>query len=65
MQQEYKDFVLNTPNLSDQYAALFVGTLPGQRYEFYTEPDYDTMKRNVLVELNEIDEALGFFSISS
>ena len=57
--------MLNTPNLSDQYAALFVGTLPGQRNEFYTEPDYDTMKRNVLVELNEIDEALGFFSISS
>ena len=44
---------------------MLVGTLPEQRYSYYTNSDFDTIKRDVLAELNKYDEALGFFNISS
>lgn len=56
---------MNTPDLSEQYTNNFVGTLPGQRYSFYKESDFDKMKQDILIELDKIDEALGFFNIES
>ncbi len=44
---------------------MLVGTLPGQRYEFYTNSNFDATKQNVLAELDKIDEALGFYNVDS
>ena len=38
--QHFSDYILKTPNLSEQYANILVGTLPGQRYEFYTNSNF-------------------------
>ena len=57
----FKEYVLNTKNLSDQYANILVGTLPGKRYEYYADPNYDKIKKNVLGELTQIEDALGFY----
>ena len=42
-----------------------MGTLPGQRYEYYAESNYDKMKKDVLTELNKMDKALGFYNTNS
>ena len=63
--QGFKDYILKTPNISDQYANILVGTLPEQRYDYYANPNYEEIKQNVLSELSKIDSALGFFSIMS
>ena len=44
---------------------MLVGTLPGQRYQFYTDSNFNRIKQNVLAELDQINEALGFFNINS
>ena len=62
---DFIEFVLHTPDLSLQYANSLVGTLPGQRYAYYTNSNFEEMKRDVLSELNKIDEALGFFNTIS
>ena len=54
-----------TPDISYHYANIFVGTLPDQRYDFYTNSNFDQIKKNVLSELDKIDEALGFYPINS
>ena len=56
---------MKTPNISNQYAQLLIGTLPGQRYEYYSNSNFDGIKKNVLAELDKIDEALGFFNVKS
>ena len=40
-----------------------VGTLPGKRYEYYADPNFDNIKSAVLGELNQMDEALGFYNV--
>lgn len=60
----FKDYIMR-PNLSYEYATMFVGTLPGQRYEYYTDSNFDNMKQNVLGELNKMSEALGFYNVNS
>ena len=62
---DFVDYVLNTPGLSSWYATLLVGTLPGNRYEFYSEYDYKAVINKVLGTLDKMDEALGFFNLSS
>ena len=57
----FKEYILETENLSYQFANILVGTLPGSRYEYYANPNYDKIKRNVLGELTKIDDALGFY----
>ena len=57
----FKEYVLETENLSDQYANILVGTLPGKRYEYYADPNFDGIKKNVLGELTKIENALGFY----
>ena len=42
-----------------------MGTLPDQRYPFYSDSNINNIKSNVLGHLNEIDEALGFFNVMS
>ena len=42
-----------------------MGTLPGQRYEYYTEPNFNKMRDDVLVTLDEMNEALGFYNVIS
>ena len=42
-----------------------IGTLPGQRYEYYKESNFKKMKQGVLEELNKMDDALGFFNVVS
>ena len=32
----FADWILNTPDLSLQFVNLIYGTLPGQRYDYYT-----------------------------
>ena len=56
---------MNTPDISSQYANILVGTLPKQRYTYYADANFDKIKKNVLVELNKIDVALGFYNIAS
>ena len=61
----YIDYILNTPNISEQYATVLLGTLPHQRYDYYSDSNFNKIKRNVLNELNKMNEALGFFNIAS
>ena len=63
--QDFIDYLTQTPDISHQYTSLMVGTLPGQRYEYYSNPDFEKIKNNVLGELNKIDEALGFYNVWS
>ena len=37
--QGWKDYLLE--NRSSEYATILVGTLPGQRYEFYTNSNFN------------------------
>ena len=39
--QGWVNYITQTPNISDQYANIMVGTLPGQRYEYYTNSDFE------------------------
>ena len=59
------DYILNTPDLSYEYATVLMATLPSQRYSYYSDSNIDKIKQNVLTELNKINEALGFFNIAS
>lgn len=65
MESGFRDWIVNTPDLSYQFANIFVGTLPGQRYKFYTDSNFDRIKANVLKELDEINESLGFYNVAS
>ena len=42
--QRWKDYITGTPNISSSYANMFVGTLPGERYEFYTNSNFNKIK---------------------
>ena len=46
--QGWIDYIMDTPNLSNQYANILVGTLPEQRYTYYTNPNFNAIKKNVL-----------------
>ena len=61
----FRDYITNTPKISEQYVNILIGTLPGQRYEFYEDSDFGKVKSNVVTELNKIDDALGFYNIRS
>ena len=56
---------MNTPDISYEYVNMIVGTLPGQRYEWYTNSNFNEVKRNVLSELDKSDKALGFYNTRS
>ena len=56
---------MQTPDISLQYINIFVGTLPGQRYDYYANSNFDKVYHDVLSELNKIDEALGFYPLAS
>ena len=49
--QGWKDYILNTPDISYHYANLMGGTLPGQRYEWYENTNFDDTTKDVLGEL--------------
>ena len=53
------------PKISLEYINILVGTLPGQRYDWYTHDNIEQVKRNVLEELDQEDSDLGFFNLSS
>ena len=63
--QGWKDYILNTPDISSQYANILVATLPGERYSYYADPNFDQIKKNVLDELSKLDRALGFYNVVS
>lgn len=56
---------MNTPDISYEYINMIVGTLPGQRYEWYTNSNFNEVKRNVLSELDKSDKDLGFYNTRS
>ena len=63
--QGWINYIKSTTDISSQYANILVGTLPGNRYEFYMDSNFDNIKKNVHTELDKIDEALGLFNIKS
>ena len=42
-----------------------IATLPENRYDFYSDPNYENIKHNVLEEMNKINSALGFYNVYS
>ena len=44
MTQVFIDYVTQTPNLSLQYINVLVGTLPVQRYDWYTNSNFKKLK---------------------
>ena len=59
------DYITNTPNISSQYGNLLIATLPGQRYSYYADANFNKIKKNVLGELSKLDRALGFYNVAS
>ena len=56
---------MNTPDISYEYSTLMVGTLPGQRYEWYTDSNFLEVKRKVVEQIDKSDIDLGFFNVKS
>lgn len=42
-----------------------IGTLPGQRYSYYADANFNNIKKNVLGELDKVDKALGYYNVYS
>ena len=63
--QEFSDYVSKTPNLSYEFANAIVATLPGQRYDYYRDSNFEVIKRNVLQVLDKYVEAMGYFNVDS
>lgn len=50
--QGWKDYVSKTADLGTQYSNIIVGVLPDGRYGYYSDPNYDKIKMNVLSYMN-------------
>ena len=44
---------------------MVVGTLPGNRYEYYMNSNFDNIRDSVLQEVNKMTTDLGFFNIAN
>jgi len=62
---EFSEYVATTPGLSAEMANIMISTLPGQRYDYYRNSNFEQIKRNVLSELDKYDEFMGFFNVAS
>ena len=61
----WADYIMDTPDISSQYANILVSTLPGRRYSYYADANFNNIQKNVLDELSKLDRALGFYNIAS
>ena len=48
LDQGWVDYITKTPDISSQYATLLIATLPGQRYSYYADSNFNNIKKNVL-----------------
>ena len=55
---------MNTPDISYHYANFIVGTLPGERYEWYENSNFEDTTKDVLGEIQQLVEDMGIFNIN-
>lgn len=61
------DFVayLSQPKILEEFAEMFMMTLPGDRLDFYKTSDVAKMRKNIYAYTNEIAAALGEYPVTA
>ena len=65
--EENSDFLdyLSRPNILEDFAEMFVMTLPGDRISYYKTSDVEKLRHDVFAHTNQLASALGDYPVTS